>query len=342
MAHKAQLFDGFTFFNELDILKLRLTLLHPVVDYFIIVESTQTFTGNQKPLHFAENRHDFAPFLDKIIHVIVDDMPNTDNPWEREYFQRDAIVRGLANAEADTLLLASDVDEFIRPDLLEATRTTVNGREPARFLLNNFYFHTNYQNVFGPFKEWPGPFVVSVNALDTTVSEMRRAVMSSAWTYPRTASFVADAGWHFSYLGDTSKFHYKLKSFSHGEREVQQAHEMSIEDLTQARRGPYDDMYPLNVWAFVDPHTLNLPPALLSMSEFAKYLVAEVDDEADIAQRCWQSACRMCLERKHELDAATAKLQAVRNRTALGWLRNRFRRKPVRNADPLELWQVKL
>lgn len=283
MAHKAQLFDGFTFFNELDILKLRLTLLHPVVDYFILVESTQTFTGNQKPLHFAENRHDFAPFLDKIIHVIVDDMPNTDNPWEREYFQRDAIVRGLANAEANALLLASDVDEFIRPDLLEATRTTVSGREPARFLLNNFYFHTNYQNVFGPFKEWPGPFLANVGSLATTVSEMRRAVMSSAWTYPRTASFVADAGWHFSYLGDTSKFHYKLRSFSHGEREVQQAHEMSIEDLTQARRGPYDDMYPLNVWAFVDPHTLNLPPALLSRPEFAKYLVPEVDDEADIA-----------------------------------------------------------
>jgi beta-1,4-mannosyl-glycoprotein beta-1,4-N-acetylglucosaminyltransferase len=39
-----RVFDCFTFFNELDLLRLRTTLLRDVVDYFVIVESNKTFT----------------------------------------------------------------------------------------------------------------------------------------------------------------------------------------------------------------------------------------------------------------------------------------------------------
>ena len=36
------IYDCFTFFNELDILELRLQLLYDVVDKFVLVESTKT------------------------------------------------------------------------------------------------------------------------------------------------------------------------------------------------------------------------------------------------------------------------------------------------------------
>ena len=44
-------FDCFTFFNELDLLKIRLELLEDVVDYHVIVESNLTHSGVIKCFH---------------------------------------------------------------------------------------------------------------------------------------------------------------------------------------------------------------------------------------------------------------------------------------------------
>ena len=60
MNDRPKLFDCFVFFNELDILEIRLNTLDPLVDYFVLVESTHTFTGQDKPLHFEPNKTPFA------------------------------------------------------------------------------------------------------------------------------------------------------------------------------------------------------------------------------------------------------------------------------------------
>jgi beta-1,4-mannosyl-glycoprotein beta-1,4-N-acetylglucosaminyltransferase len=89
------IYDCFTFFNELDLLELRLKTLGDIVDRFVLVESTRTFTNQPKPLNFELNKERFQAYLDRIIYVIVDDNPDGDDPWVREQFQRDAVVRGL-------------------------------------------------------------------------------------------------------------------------------------------------------------------------------------------------------------------------------------------------------
>ena len=66
------IFDCFTFFNELDILEIRLNEMAPMVDRFVLVEARKTFQGADKPLYFDQNKARFTPFLDKIEHVIVD------------------------------------------------------------------------------------------------------------------------------------------------------------------------------------------------------------------------------------------------------------------------------
>ena len=60
-------YDCFQFFNELDILKLRLHVMDPVVDRFVISEATETFSGKAKPLYYEENKEMFAEFADKIM-----------------------------------------------------------------------------------------------------------------------------------------------------------------------------------------------------------------------------------------------------------------------------------
>jgi len=49
---KQKLVDAILFFNELDLVELRFEELYDSVDYFLVVESTKTFTGKPKRLFF--------------------------------------------------------------------------------------------------------------------------------------------------------------------------------------------------------------------------------------------------------------------------------------------------
>ena len=71
-----RVFDSFIFFNELEILEMRLNILNDVVDYFVLTESPFTVSGNEKPLYYQENKDMFGKFNDKIIHNITEQIPN--------------------------------------------------------------------------------------------------------------------------------------------------------------------------------------------------------------------------------------------------------------------------
>ena len=43
-----KIYDCFTFFNELDLLEIRLNELNEVVDYFVLVEATTTHSRKPK------------------------------------------------------------------------------------------------------------------------------------------------------------------------------------------------------------------------------------------------------------------------------------------------------
>ena len=66
------IYDTFLFFNEFDLLDIRLHELDAVADKFVLVEATRTHSDQPKPLYYAENRERYAAFHDKIIHVVVE------------------------------------------------------------------------------------------------------------------------------------------------------------------------------------------------------------------------------------------------------------------------------
>ena len=105
--------DSFIFSNELQMLELRLDYLNPLVDKFILVESSTTHSGEEKPLHFNENKEKFSKYLHKIEHIIVDDLSGQDHPmgisWTRENKHRNGILEGLKNVPDDALVMISDV-----------------------------------------------------------------------------------------------------------------------------------------------------------------------------------------------------------------------------------------
>src|SRR4030081_189074 len=128
--------DCFTFFNELDLLEIRLKELGEVVDRFVLVESTRTFQGKPKPLFFRDNASRFGQFQPKIEHLIVD-MPETEDPWAREGFQRDSIKRAGASLPPTAMVFVSDADEIFRS---EAMRIAAANSQFAFLEMDLFYY----------------------------------------------------------------------------------------------------------------------------------------------------------------------------------------------------------
>jgi beta-1,4-mannosyl-glycoprotein beta-1,4-N-acetylglucosaminyltransferase len=113
--------DAFMFYNELDILELRLEVLDKYVDRFVLVESEVTHVGGPKPLFFTENKERFAKWSHKIRHVVMtaEEAPKETDPWHRETYQRNCILRGLDGIDDNDVVFISDVDEI--PDMTKYT-----------------------------------------------------------------------------------------------------------------------------------------------------------------------------------------------------------------------------
>ena len=206
-----KIYDCFNFLNVFDLLSIRLRELSDKVDYFVLVESAETFRGTLKPLHFEENKHRFAPYLDQIIHVIVYDRfePGNPDPWAREAFQRNQILRGLKNCEPEDVVIINDADEIIRSesldqmlDLLHSSRGKVVSCE------GEFYrwFYNRKERY-----DWNGPAMTTYECA-FTISPQRVRENRNAYNL-----VVKKGGWHFSNMGGKEAYLEKLRSFSHYE-----------------------------------------------------------------------------------------------------------------------------
>lgn len=81
------------FYNELDLLEIRLNVLNDVVDKFVLCESTKTHSGEEKKLYFEDNKKRFSKFLPKIIHIIDTPDKTYSSSWGYENHQRNSLIK---------------------------------------------------------------------------------------------------------------------------------------------------------------------------------------------------------------------------------------------------------
>src|SRR3990167_6361792 len=117
VERKPKVIDVFTFNNEYDILDLRLNILRPFVDRFIVVQSPTTFTGKPKPIYDLPpevesfiNNEDYTP--EEI--ELAEKSPQTQGAahWKREFLQKERIKKALEGLDDDDIVFVSDVDEI--------------------------------------------------------------------------------------------------------------------------------------------------------------------------------------------------------------------------------------
>ena len=193
--------DCFTFYNELDILKKRLKYLSSEVDKFVIVESTVTHRGEPKELYYKNNKELFKDWEDKIIHIVVEDNPDSQNPWIRENHQRNCITRGLENIPDDAYILISDVDEIPNKEYLYIPHNV----KAASYHMTAFQYSFKYIQELEP---WFGTVVTRKYVLKHMKPQQLRELR---WSIPK----YKNAGWHLSSFGDENFVANKMHHYAH-------------------------------------------------------------------------------------------------------------------------------
>lgn len=213
-----KIYDCFPFYNELDLLELRLATLYDHIDHFVLVEATTTFQSKPKELFFENNKERYAKYMDKIIHVVVDDAPGDPDAWVNDIFQRNSIMRGIEGADLEDIIIVEDADEILRPEIVDHMRA--NPKDIMGFRVPYFNFKFNYMlvNNVESYHVWS----VACKRKFLEQPDAFRANRFQLTTLPmnyedETIRMYEHAGWHFTYLGDTEFVKNKIRSFAHTE-----------------------------------------------------------------------------------------------------------------------------
>lgn len=265
------IYDCFTFFNEFDLLEIRLNELDFVVDKFVLVEATKTFSGLDKPLYFKENQQRFKRYLNKIIHVVVDEYPDINGDWVIENYQRNEIVKGLVNCNDDDVILISDCDEIPSADaILE------NKDKPGLkiFEQDMYYYYFNLKAsskwLSGTrmlfYKDLKNGFDNVDNYSKTVIKELNTGTTPQKVRHITSGLLIKNAGWHFTYTGGVDMIIKKVKSFSH-------FREVSNIDRQKIEKGIRNGSAQFNSDMFLFPVTID--------KSFPKYIYDNADKYSD-------------------------------------------------------------
>lgn len=205
--------DCFPFFNEIDLLELRLRTLEGVVDRFVVCEAEFTHRGLPKPLYFSEGAERFAPWRERIVHLVCPG-PASGDAWANEWAHRNYLMHAIAALDPDDVVLMGDCDELVDPE-------TVLARLPERGEVLGYrqqlsIFYANLQR----HERWTG--TRAFRAGDAAALGSLSAVRQMQ------PHVLLDGGWHLTWLGGTAAVRRKLAAFAHAE--------LDIDYLTDERR----------------------------------------------------------------------------------------------------------
>ena len=245
--------DIFPYFNEKEILELRINLLYDYVDQFIICEANRTQSGLVKEFT-AKNTIDELELPKDKITVIEYDLSSYDTNsdsiknWHRERAQRNIAKEYIS---LDDICIVSDCDEIIDPKYIDyyADIATKYPNNILRIPLINLSGRADLEvcDPIGHAKLWCSAFFCLYHHVQKyTLSEIREAhsMINSTFMYSNVEfpdifitenDVVQPAGWHFSWMGNANrmleKYHASMHVNDHILDAVYTYSDKSIEDF---------------------------------------------------------------------------------------------------------------
>jgi beta-1,4-mannosyl-glycoprotein beta-1,4-N-acetylglucosaminyltransferase len=236
------IYDAFLFYNEVELLKLRMDILAPHVDFFVISECDYTFSGNKKTFNFENSVENFSEYKEKLIYVkhinsnLVNSEKITQNfaggrnadqvsliinyfnkmkeswdempHWSRDYLHREYVRLGLKDCKDSDIIIFGDVDEIPSPEVISAlTKGSILELDDILCCKQDMYYYnfnlkTKLSWNGSRISRWESIKNKSLNALRTEV---------------KSQIILEGAGWHFSFFGGINKVKSKIEDYSHQE-----------------------------------------------------------------------------------------------------------------------------
>ncbi len=235
---KIKIYDIFTFFNELDLLEIRLSILDPYVDFFVIVEASETHSGRPKPLYFKENEARFEKWKHKIIYLAVTNIPKSvddmrrrlsegrdlakidrhimecllsvDNAdtipyhWIREGYIKESVRKALVGLDDNDICYVSDLDEIWNPELL----IDYSSDDIFKLRQKGYMYYLNNRSD-EHWSGWTGTIVTKYkNIKDGYLDDLKRRKKTRH-------VILSDGGWHFTFQGGLEGARRKLNESDH-------------------------------------------------------------------------------------------------------------------------------
>ena len=225
-AHgQAKVLDTFLFYNELDLLKVRLAYLGEHVDQFIITEANIDFAGKPKPFLLNADLIRSLPFSEKIVYhqefIDLDSLAwrykriryqnrKSKFLWKIQDAQRNSLLKPLRNYSKNDIVIFSDLDEFPAIPALHAAIKALNlsYSKPDRLALSLqqlfFYFNINscaHEDLFYG-------SVITKNAAFFHFKPHKLRAKKNDLLH------IEEGGWHFSYFMDEEKIINKVLAIS--------------------------------------------------------------------------------------------------------------------------------
>ena len=228
--------DSFLFFQELEILLIRLEYLYKIVDKFIIVEAKESFTGKEKGFIFEKNIKLFEKYLDKIYYFkisdthksyesLIDFLSKKDQEiykkiqsilLKHDYYDKQKLHYVLDTyhreclhipmskiCKNDDLIIISDLDEIPKDEIL---KNIGNFKKPLVCRQNEFKYYLNlYSN-----NKWKGSIIDRYSVIkNKSLNILRKESNKFNILYP--------GGYHFTSIGKENEIINKIENWGHQE-----------------------------------------------------------------------------------------------------------------------------
>jgi len=216
------LIDAFTYFNEKELVELRLKYLNSIVDYFVVIESNITFTGKEKKWNFPNVlKNSLKEFSHKIqyhqLNIKLDEIKNEeswiidnekgDDFWRIENFQRNYIKTACKKFSKDDILIISDLDEIPSTKKLNFILSSDFAKiAPVALEQHLFHLDCNYLRL----ESWRGSIVTTMQSCNEFSPQKFRRLRNRI-------SHFTDGGWSFSSFGGYERVKEKIESYAHSE-----------------------------------------------------------------------------------------------------------------------------
>lgn len=232
----SKVYDTVMFFNELDLLEIRMEYLDDVVDYFVVSESPmKTGKHEEKPLYFADNKERFKKWKHKIIHNVVDVIPNpfvfekTESDYQRKVlniikgythyphnvwiydnvtYQREMSINNIVDKlNDDDVLIISDLDEIPNKDVFKEIDIPEGGFVHCMQSMRQYYVNVEKNEEWFGSKVLKAKYLKSPDFIGINGLRMKK----------EQGNRVKNCGWHLTFLGGVEKIKEKIQTYEHQE-----------------------------------------------------------------------------------------------------------------------------